>query len=202
MNRTLPETRAALVTGPRRAATAFVQILCRGALGRLCGVCRRRPDPDVTWDEADAVAGGEFGGFVVRDADFECAATFERAIEARVWTGKDEIADACGETWPLAWLDVEFVRPRVGDSFAFAGMGADDGRAVAVDNGDAAVDRARKLDRVAEEVEHEARCGIVIEFFRRADLFERAVFQHGDAIGEFERLFLVVRAPCRAARRT
>ena len=56
----------------------------------------------------------------------------------------------------------------------------------------AAADLHRQHDGFADEAVHEGGRGIVVDIARRADLFDAALVHHHHAVGDFERLFLVV----------
>src|SRR5437660_6659898 len=55
-----------------------------------------------------------------------------------------------------------------------------------------AVQSAMKQVHIAEEVVHKRSRGLVIDLFRRTDLFNASVIHDYDAVGHFERLFLIV----------
>ncbi len=54
-------------------------------------------------------------------------------------------------------------------------------------------DGDRQRDRFADEGDDERRGWPIVEFFRRADLFDAAFVEHDDAIGELHRLILIMR---------
>src|SRR5579863_340597 len=77
----------------------------------------------------------------------------------------------------------------------------------AVDMRRTVVDTAVKQVHVAEESIDERRRGLVIDLLRRAGLLDATLVHHDDAIGDLERLFLIVRNEVpersyRALRRT
>ena len=67
---------------------------------------------------------------------------------------------------------------------------------------DDAFDRARHEVCFADEPAHERRCGPLVDLFGSPDLFDLALAQHGDAIGERECFRLVVRHVNRGDVRT
>src|SRR5437868_2503309 len=50
----------------------------------------------------------------------------------------------------------------------------------------------RQHDRLADETVHEGGGRIIVDIARRADLLDAALVHHHDAIGDFERLFLIM----------
>jgi hypothetical protein len=89
--------------------------------------------------------------------------------------------------------DVQFVRAREADHFvAVPEIVRTVRQRVVADAQDVAVHTAvEQVDR-AEEAIDEGRCRESIHLFRRADLLDPAVVHHHHAVGDFERLFLVV----------
>ena len=79
-------------------------------------------------------------------------------------------------------LDLERVRPYE-DQMVGRGL---------MDVGRAVVDAAVKQIDVAEEVEDERRGRLIVDLVGRADLLDPPLVHHHDAVGHFERLFLVV----------
>ncbi len=53
--------------------------------------------------------------------------------------------------------------------------------------------RHRHLARLADEAEDEGRAGAVIDLVRRAHLFDPALAHDAEPVGQFQRLFLIVR---------
>ena len=66
------------------------------------------------------------------------------------------------------------------------------GKVSGADDGAAAIDPAAQAVGVAEELVDEGGRRLVIDLARRADLLDPAVVHDGDAVGELQRLFLVV----------
>ncbi len=130
---------------------------------------------------------GEVFGLIARGGDVDPDAVRRDAVDGRQRALNVNAVDPHLEA---AGVQHQIVRPRKARSLAVghARRGQVDG------SGDEAAVRHRAFEAIglAHETADEGRDRLVVDLGRRADLFDPALIEDGDAVGQVERLFLVV----------
>ena len=157
----------------------------------------QRENPGRCGTNEDALSDPEFAAAIQfawnLSLDPLCAALYGKLDSDRRAKGPDGADDGGHACRELSRDDLDFMCADIGERGAGIVAVAFDGKSATKYIRLAVLRRRLEAGDAAEEFADEGRCRFVVDFGRRADLFDLTGAHDDDAVGEFQRLLLVMR---------